>query len=98
MEKKWKVLSSESIFSTSIMKLRFEKCELPDGRVMPKYYIVDFPDWVHVVAVTDANKVVLLRQYRHAAGTSFWEVPGGSLDPHRAEDPLDAAKRELQEE
>src|SRR5690606_19716382 len=31
-------------------------------------------------------------------GTSFWEVPGGSLDPHRAEDPLDAAKRELQEE
>ncbi len=98
MEKKWKVLETENIFSTPIMKLRSEKCELPDGRVMPKYYIVDFPDWVHVVAITEKQEVILVEQYRHATRKTYCEIPGGTLDPHVTESPLIAAQRELQEE
>jgi 8-oxo-dGTP pyrophosphatase MutT (NUDIX family) len=98
MSKKWKVLHTEELFTTSIMKLRVEKCELPDGRVMPRYYVIDFPDWVHVVALTADAQVVLVKQYRQAARETFWEVPGGTLDPRKVESPFEAAQRELQEE
>lgn len=65
---------------------------------MPRYYVVDFPDWVHVVAITVTNEIILLKQYRQAAQEVFWEIPGGTLDPGLESDPLEAAKRELQEE
>lgn len=97
MTDKWKILSSEEIFSTKTMKLRVEKCELPDGRIMPRYYVVDFPHWVHVVGVTTSKELILLRQYRHAAAEVFWEIPGGTLDAEES-NPLSAAQRELREE
>jgi ADP-ribose pyrophosphatase len=49
-----------------------------------------------VVPFLDAENVVLLRQFRHAAGGEIWEVPAGKLD--RGEDPLRCAARELEEE
>jgi ADP-ribose pyrophosphatase len=42
------------------------------------------------------NRILLVRQYRHAAGDYMWEIPAGRLE--RGEDPLAAAKRELAEE
>ena len=41
---KWKTLESESIFSAGFFQLRSDRCELPDGRVMPRYFVLDFPD------------------------------------------------------
>lgn len=64
---------------------------------MPKYYIMDFPDWVNVVPVTSTGEVVLVEQYRHGAGERFLEIPGGSTHPG-CEDPLEAGRRELREE
>jgi len=58
---------------------------------------MSYPDWVHVVGITEANRLVLVRQYRHAAGEFFLELPGGTVD-------LDdislehAARREFAEE
>jgi ADP-ribose pyrophosphatase len=49
-----------------------------------------------MVALTDAGNVLLVRQYRHAAGGYILEVPAGKLDP--GEDPQRCAARELQEE
>ena len=49
-----------------------------------------------VVPFLDAEHVVMLRQFRHAAGGVIWEVPAGKLDP--GEDPLACAARELAEE
>lgn len=65
---------------------------------MPRYYVVDFPDWVHVVALTKDGQVILLRQYRQAAKETFWEIPGGTLEPGHESKSLQAAQRELQEE
>lgn len=42
------------------------------------------------------GRVLLVRQYRHAARQALWELPAGTLEP--GEDPLDAAQRELAEE
>lgn len=96
---KWLTLERKDIFHSKVFGLRAERVQLPDGRVMPAYYIMDFPDWVHILAVTPSLHFVMLCQYRHAAGESFLELPGGSTDPRApAESPLQAAQRELAEE
>lgn len=94
---RWKTLKSTVLFQSPYVRLRSDECELPDKRVMPKYYVFDFPDWVNVVALTPDNQIILVEQYRHAAGEDFLEVPGGSTD-HKGEDPRQAAARELLEE
>ena len=50
-----------------------------------------------VVALTDADEVVLLRQYRHPVGGYLWELPAGLRDAD-GEPPLETAQRELAEE
>lgn len=98
MSKTWKVLSSQEIFKSSFFRFRTDQCELPDGRVMPNYYVMEFPDWANIVPVTNDNRIVLVEQYRHASGQVCIEIPGGSSDPHKKEDPKRAAVRELVEE
>jgi ADP-ribose pyrophosphatase len=94
----WKVLSTKEIFKTSFFRFRTDQCELPDGRVMPNYYVMEFPDWVNIVPVTEDGKIILVEQYRQAAGHVCLEIPGGSTHPHQQEDPKKAAVRELAEE
>jgi 8-oxo-dGTP pyrophosphatase MutT (NUDIX family) len=95
---RWKVLKSQELFKAGLFRVRVDECQLPDGRVMPRYYTFEFPDWVNVVAVTPEKQLVLLRQYRHSAGDSFLEIPGGSTHPKHDAIVLDAGKRELLEE
>lgn len=95
---KWRVLETTEIFKSGFLRVRTEKCELPDGRIMPRYYVMEFPDWVNVIAVTPEGMAIVVDQYRHAAGEVFLEIPGGSTDPRSKEDPLVAAERELLEE
>ncbi len=94
----WKILETKEIFKTGIFRFRVDKCELPNGKIMPNYYIFEFPDWVNVVPVTPEKKIVLIRQYRHANQSITIEIPGGSMHPNTSETPLDEAKRELIEE
>lgn len=93
---KWKTLESQQVFKSGLVSVDKEKCEMPDGRVMPGYYILRFPDWVNIVPVTADGQIVLIKQYRHATGEIHWEVPGGAVN--RGEDPKLAALRELEEE
>lgn len=58
--------------------------------------VIDAPDWVNVVPVTDAGEVVLVRQFRFGTWSNTLEIPGGMLDP--GEDAATAARRELEEE
>ena len=94
----WKILSTSEIFKTAFFRFRRDRCELPDGRVMPNYYVIEFPDWANIVPVTEDGKIVLVEQYRHAAGLVTLEIPGGSTNPGKNEDPKRAALRELMEE
>lgn len=98
MIKPWRALSSKELFKTTFFRFRSDQCELPDGRVMPNYYVMEFPDWVNIVPITEDNKIVLVEQYRHATGETTLEFPGGSTDPHLKEDPAKGAMRELLEE
>ncbi|WP_345953725.1 NUDIX hydrolase [Mucilaginibacter sp. PAMB04168] len=93
---KWQVLSSEYIHKGPWATLRTDQCQMPDGRIVPSYYVLEYPDWANAVAVTDDNKIILVRQYRHAAGVVSLEIPGGVIETGEA--PVDGMKRELLEE
>ena len=95
---KWEVLKSQITMTAGFFKLRIDECKLPDGRVMPRYHVMEFPDWVNIVPVTDDGQMVMVRQYRHASGEEFLEIPGGGTDPRQQEDPRVGGERELLEE
>jgi len=94
---KWKILSSEYLFSDLWFKVRKDKCETPQGKIVDPYYVYEFPTWVTAVALTGDGKIILERQYRHALGEVCFEIPGGCVDDTDVD--LEAAiKRELLEE
>lgn len=76
--------------------MRVDKCEMPDGRIVDEYYVLEYPNWVNAVAITENNTVLMVRQYRHAANIVSLEIPGGVIDGDEA--PADAMRRELLEE
>ena len=95
---RWKILESIELLKQGFFRLRRDRCELPDGRVMPAYYVFEFTDWVNVIPITTDGQVLAITQHRHAAGLEFLEIPGGSMDARTPESPEHAAARELVEE
>ncbi|MER3463780.1 MAG: DNA mismatch repair protein MutT [Chitinophagaceae bacterium] len=94
---KWKVLESEYLFNNKPwLTIRKDVCELPNGKIMPAYYVCEYPTWATVFPLTKGNKVVMVKQYRHGLGVISVETPGGVVD--EGEDPKDAIARELKEE
>jgi len=93
---KWKILSSTYLVKAPWAILRRDQCEMPNGHIVPEYYVLEYPNWVNIVAFTRENEIILVKQYRHGAGKEFVEIPGGVID--EGEDALTAAKREMLEE
>ena len=63
---------------------------------MEEYHVAEYPDWVCILALTDAGDAVLVEQYRYGIDRLSLEFPAGAIDG--GEDPLGAAQRELREE
>lgn len=92
----WVKLSSKYIVRENWATLRVDTCRMPDGTLIPDYYVLEYPDWVNAIALTQDNNIILVRQYRHAAGEVILELPGGCIE--KGENPEDAIRRELLEE
>jgi len=93
---RWKTLSSEYLVRAPWAVLRRDKCRMPNGHVVPEYYVLEYPNWVNMVALTADNRFILVRQYRHGVKQEVLEIPGGVIDPGEAA--AAAAARELLEE
>ena len=94
--KKWKTIKSEYLFRRPWLTASLDQIALPDGRIIPEYYVLEYPDWVNVIAITKDGLFVMERQYRHALGKTSYELPCGVMED--GEEPLEAIKRELMEE
>ena len=92
----WKVLESQYLHNEPWLTIRKEKCELPNGKVMPAYYIIEYPTWATVFALTKDEKAIFVKQYRHGLGVVSIETPGGVVDDGENVDA--AVERELLEE
>lgn len=96
---KWKTVSSQYLFDDQNLwfKVRKEVCQAADGRIIDPYYVYEFPEWVTAFALTDDNKVIMVKQYRHPVGEICIELPGGCVDD-TDKDFQTAMARELLEE
>ena len=93
----WQVLKSENILRLGPwLSVRQECVRLPNGTEIPTWFVLEFPDWINVIAVTKDGRMVMVDQYRHALGETHYELVAGVIDP--GETPADAAARELKEE
>jgi ADP-ribose pyrophosphatase len=94
-----RVIESELVRRGRIFEYRVDTIERADGSLAIRD-TVRHPGAVAVLALDDAGQLLLVRQWRVAAGRALLEVPAGTLDVHDgvAEDPAEAARRELEEE
>lgn len=92
----WPVTATETPFTGNKTSVRTDDVVMPDGSVVRRDYQVH-PGSVAVLALDDAGRVLVLRQYRHPVRHKLWEIPAGLLDIP-GENPLHAAQRELYEE
>jgi ADP-ribose pyrophosphatase len=90
-----KVLSSELLFQGRVFALKRERVAEPSGLVTTREIVVH-PGSAVVLPLLPDGRIILIRQYRHAAGQSLWELVAGHKDP--GESFAEGARRELQEE
>ncbi|MBE6304434.1 MAG: NUDIX hydrolase [Bacteroidales bacterium] len=93
---KWKLLESEYLIQRPWLTARCDKVQLPNGTIHDEYYVLEYPTWINVIAITDEGKYVMVEQYRHGLQDVFTEIVAGVVES--GEPPIEAAKRELLEE
>ncbi len=95
MELREETIESNLVFEGKLVKLRVDKVRLPNGRETNREVVVH-RGAICAVPLTDSRNVVMVRQFRQAAGEALLEIPAGTLE--QGEDPINCAKRELGEE
>lgn len=90
-----KIISSKEVFKNKLFSVTDEIAVDPDGFEIHRN-IVRHPGSAVMLAVDDARRILLVKQFRLPAERELWELPAGRLDP--GEKPLEAARRELREE
>lgn len=93
----WERLGDETLTSYKVFRARRSRRRSPRTGAEIGFFLLDTPDWVIVLPLTDAGELVMIRQFRHGTDRFSLEIPGGLIDPHET-DPLQAAVRELREE
>ena len=88
-------ISGEQKFAGHIVNLRVDQARIGDGSLRLRE-VVEHPGGVSVVALTEKDEVLMVRQFRYAMQEVLLELPAGKLEP--GEDPKTAALRELEEE
>ena len=92
----WTKLSSRHEPSLLLFRPRWDKLVNPRTQQPMDRLVLETPDWVNVVALTEDEQLILVQQYRFGTSNVTTEIPGGMVD--RGEAHADAAQRELREE
>lgn len=92
----FKVVKSAVEYTGFRFQVRRDAVVMPGGETADRVYLTH-PGAVAVVALDEAGRVPLIKQYRHPVGQRLWEIPAGLRDVE-GEDPAETARRELAEE
>ena len=92
----WKRKSSKQIADCRVFRVREDFSERESDKLQTTFYVLENPDWVNIIALTSADEVVLIEQFRHGIEETILELPGGMIDDNEL--PETAARRELLEE
>jgi len=97
MIRAWEILNRKTLHDFKLMQIETKEVRSPRTGNTADVLALHFPAWVVVLAITAAQEVVMVRQYRHGSEKIHLELPGGLLDPEDPS-PITAARRELLEE
>ena len=93
---RWPKLATRPVASCRIFDIRADTCRSPRTGKEAEFFVIESTDWVNVIAFTDDDQALLVKQHRFGIDELSLEIPGGMIDG--GEDPLGAAQRELVEE
>ena len=91
----WRTLGREYVYRSPWCSFRVDGVELPSGQAI-EYGVLESGGFAAVVALTEGDDVVLVRQWRQPLGRFTLELPSGGVEA--GEDAAEAARRELLEE
>ena len=98
MPRPWRRLrDGRSVVHDRWIHLRAETWENGAGAALDPWYVLHWPDWVHVLALTRDDRAVMVRQWRPGLGAASLELPGGVMERGET-DPVAAGRREMLEE
>lgn len=92
---KWRVTSREKIADCRVFEVSARGSVDENGREAT-FFVIESPDWVNIIPVTESGRIVLIEQFRHGTEELTLEIPGGMID--EGETPAECASRELTEE
>ena len=92
----WKIIESEYLHKEPWLTIRKDKCQMPNGTIVPAFYVNEYPEWVNALAFTKDGKVLMVKQYRHGIRRIDMELPGGVAEEGETMD--EAVRREMREE
>ena len=93
---KWRRVSSKTLTQCPMFSVKENRFVRGGNDKSVPFYIVEVPDWVNIIALTDKSEIILIKQYRQGIEEMIIEIPSGVMD--KGEDPEAAARRELLEE
>jgi len=93
---RWDIFPDRVILETPVMTIKAGPVCCRRSGKQKDFYLLDFPDWVNVVALTPERKVVMIRQFRYGSNRMEVEIPGGMVNAQEL--PIEAGCRELLEE
>lgn len=92
----YKTLSSKYLHREPWLTVRHDAVQLPNGHIIPDYYVLEYPDWANTIGITKEGDMVLIRQHRYGLNITAYELCAGVCEP--SEDPMESARREMLEE
>ena len=96
LPEQWPVVSSTELLRSRLVSVRADMVRFRGDQVAERDVVIH-PGAVAVLALDDADRVLMIRQYRHPVGRLLWEIPAGLRDV-QGEEPWRTAQRELAEE
>ena len=101
--KPWRVLASAITYEDRWLRVRSDDCVTASGTRINPYHVIEYADWVNVVALTGPDlQLVLVKEYRHGRAEIFTGLVSGTVEPSDTQNGIDsaetAARRELLEE
>lgn len=90
-----KTLDSKYVYKSKIIDVRYDTVELSTGKESERL-VVEHPGGVVIVAQKTPDIILMVKQFRYPISKTDFELPAGKLE--KGEEPLPAAKRELEEE
>lgn len=98
----WTVISSKMSFADRWLRVRTDDVRNGRGEILHDYHVLEYPDWISIVAVQDDGRLLLAREYRHGVGQVVLGLISGVVEPtdegHASDGAEVAARRELLEE